>query len=349
MNSPAFTSQSDTQREISDLVERFLRDRCPNDYVCKRCHEGWRADTQFQQNLNELGLFELFLESDEVALPELCLIAELCGRYLTPEATVDNILSGPYLLKLLRAEGVAVDLPGVRGVSASARSVISNEQGRVSFDLPGVFFAKEATHLIVSDELGSSYLIDMNVDGVQVESARPGLDLVRPLHRVRCDRVPSRVISTLTGARFAAARRLLALAGVYGALSAVLDQTLAYVKTREQFSRPIGSFQAVQHKLADMKAHHAASGSLLAFVRWSSVSAERQFALALDALHLYLDEHATPCIEAAIQIYGGIGFTWECPLHYYLRYVQVSMAMHVPSMEMRAGLLQRIDFDLPAK
>jgi alkylation response protein AidB-like acyl-CoA dehydrogenase len=117
------------------------------------------------------------------------------------------------------------------------------------------------------------------------------------------------------------ARALVLLsADLVGTMDGALDQAVAHAREREQFGRPIGSFQAVQQLCADQLVTIAGARSI------TRAAAEALDTATLDeALHLarvakaYCSEHALTVCEAAIQVWGGIGMTWECPAHLFLR------------------------------
>ena len=110
-----------------------------------------------------------------------------------------------------------------------------------------------------------------------------------------------------------AARELAVLwaAESVGAAQRLVDLSVAYAKEREQFGRPIGSFQAIKHRLADM--HSMAEYADTAVV-WSSHEPHNAVRPALYAL-----DTSILVAQSAIQVHGGMGFTWEMGLHYYLR------------------------------
>ena len=96
-----------------------------------------------------------------------------------------------------------------------------------------------------------------------------------------------------------------------GAAQTLVDLSVQYAKDREQFGRPIGSFQAIKHRLADM---HSDAEYAETAVIWESMEmdqAERATLYALDT--------SIRVAESAIQVHGGMGFTWEMGLHFYLR------------------------------
>ena len=95
--------------------------------------------------------------------------------------------------------------------------------------------------------------------------------------------------------------------------------TAEYVKTRKQFGKPVASFQAVQHKLSDMLMWSEQISSLGRFAAWAADTDRSQFLRSATAAHGYSAEFAPKLVETAIQLHGGIGFTWEYSLHLYLR------------------------------
>lgn len=121
-------------------------------------------------------------------------------------------------------------------------------------------------------------------------------------------------------ARWEAQALALVCADLVGTLSGTLDAAVAHAKVREQFGRPIGSFQAVQQLLAQQHALVEAARSCTWHAAWAvdalAPDAARRAARVAKA---YCSELARPVAEAALQIWGGLGMTWECVAHLYLR------------------------------
>jgi alkylation response protein AidB-like acyl-CoA dehydrogenase len=101
-----------------------------------------------------------------------------------------------------------------------------------------------------------------------------------------------------------------------GACERLLDLTVEHVRQREQFGRPIGSFQAVKHALADVYIDVQHSRSLV-FAALCAEADERRRLLPL--AKLAADATYRRTAETALQLHGGIGFTWECPVHLFLK------------------------------
>jgi hypothetical protein len=111
-----------------------------------------------------------------------------------------------------------------------------------------------------------------------------------------------------------------------GVCQRVIEMTVEYAKTRQQFGVAIGAFQAIQHKLADCYARSEALGALSSFAAWSAVHSSDQRHLTARAAILEAARTAPFVCETAIQAHGGIGFTWEYDLHLYLRRAKLIQA-----------------------
>jgi alkylation response protein AidB-like acyl-CoA dehydrogenase len=159
-------------------------------------------------------------------------------------------------------------------------------------------------------------------------TALPELDLTRKLARLEFSSTPARRISR--GDQSAALERVMALtlaalaAEQVGGAQACLDMSVDYAKTRLQFGRPIGSYQAIKHKCADM---------LVAVEFARSAATKACFAAAEDADDLleaaslakaYCSEAYFQAAADTIQIHGGMGFTWEHPAHLYFKRAKAS-------------------------
>jgi len=109
-------------------------------------------------------------------------------------------------------------------------------------------------------------------------------------------------------------------ADLVGICAAALEGAVDHAREREQFGRPIGSFQAVQHLCADQLVSVEASRSITWQAAWAVDALTSAEALAAaQVAKAYCSEMARTVCEAVIQVWGGLGMTWECPAHRYLR------------------------------
>jgi alkylation response protein AidB-like acyl-CoA dehydrogenase len=194
--------------------------------------------------------------------------------------------------------------------------------------------------LVVLDDAG---VWEVEPGAVEGETVRHPLDPLTPLHTVR--RLPPGV--QVAGAETAATWRLegaaLAAALQLGLAAAVTDMAVAYAKERQQFDRPIGSFQAVKHLLADMlvrtevaRAAVYAAGAHLDDPDIGDVHR------AVAGAKLLAGEAALANGKACIQVHGGMGFTWEVDAHLYLKRARVLDTVFGPvdaQAEAMAGLI----------
>ena len=190
--------------------------------------------------------------------------------------------------------------------------------------------ATEADRLLVlaRDAAGEPVVVRVEPDhpGVGV-TAQPVLDVTRSFGIVTADGVVASAGSVwrFRGDAEAAARRLLdrgALAVAcdsLGVAEAMLDATVAYVGVREQFGRPIGSFQAVKHACADMFVQVTVGRELLALAVAAMTADELDAGAAVSMAKSYLCAAAVDVVGKAMQLHGGIGYTWESGVHVYLK------------------------------
>ncbi|MEU2559141.1 acyl-CoA dehydrogenase family protein [Streptomyces longispororuber] len=184
-------------------------------------------------------------------------------------------------------------------------------------------------------------------DAVGLSRVRvPTLDETRPQARVELRHVPARLLGDDDGG---AVLRALAEAGdsvaavlaaeAVGAAGEALARTVGHAKEREQFGRPIGSFQAVKHRLAEVHAAVQAARSAAYYAAWAAGSAPEEraggpaLARALEALRQAASE--------AVQLHGGIGFTWEHDAHLFLKRATGDELLFGPVHQLRAHAAER--------
>jgi alkylation response protein AidB-like acyl-CoA dehydrogenase len=108
-----------------------------------------------------------------------------------------------------------------------------------------------------------------------------------------------------------------------GVAARVLDNSVTYAGQRTQFGKPIGSFQAIKHKCADMAVAVEASRSAAYYASWALAEDAPDRAKAVSIAKSFCGDAARFVCNEGIQIHGGIGFTWELGLHFYLRRAKV--------------------------
>jgi alkylation response protein AidB-like acyl-CoA dehydrogenase len=162
-------------------------------------------------------------------------------------------------------------------------------------------------------------------------SAESSIDLTRSVRRFVPDQSTLDIGdlgSTLDDeakARWLAAALAILVGDLVGTMAGALDLAVEYAKGRTQFGVPIGSFQAIQHLLADQKVSLEASRTAMWYAAWSCDTASPAEALlASQAAKAFSSAAAREVTEACIQVHGGIAFTWECTAHIFLKRAMLS-------------------------
>ena len=167
------------------------------------------------------------------------------------------------------------------------------------------------------------FMVDAAADGV-VRRTAPSLDETRKLATIDLDVVvdhDARLPGDAAAAVAAAADRgavAVALENVGGA-QATLDMAVQYAKDRRQFERPIGSFQAIKHKCADMLIAVESARAAAYFAAWAVATGSDEASTAVPLAKAHTSDAFFRCAAENIQIHGGIGFTWEQDAHLWFK------------------------------
>ena len=281
--------------------------------------------------LADLGLFGVAIREDlggaGGTIEDLCAMIEEAAKALVPGPVAATALATVVLSgsvddqKLLAALASGERFAGVALEDPEGSVQFDERASRATGSVPWVLGAAEGAVLIVPAD-GKSLLIDTGSDGVRIEPLEAA-DFSRPLARVVLTSAPATV---LTGSVWASPRRVEELAATLLAAEAAgvtrwsLDTAVAYAKVREQFGKPIGSFQAVKHLCAEMlcRAEQAEVAAADA-ARAAADSDQSQFSLAAAAAASIGIAAAKANVKDCIQVLGGIGCTWEHDAHLYLR------------------------------
>jgi alkylation response protein AidB-like acyl-CoA dehydrogenase len=194
------------------------------------------------------------------------------------------------------------------------------------------------------------YLVDMAAEGVG-KAPVTSLDMTRQLCDLSFDDAPATLIASGQAASRALDAALAAGAGILaaeqtGLAQRCLDMTVAYVKERKQFARPVGSFQGLKHRLADLwvSITQARAASRYAAACLATGSADAKIAVAL--AKAYCSEVAVQAAQECVQMHGGIGFTWEHPAHLLLKRAKADSIAFGTADAHRTALASLVD--LPA-
>jgi alkylation response protein AidB-like acyl-CoA dehydrogenase len=238
---------------------------------------------------------------------------------------------------------VAASRPG------DAQTGVARLRGTVS----GAGDALPASVLLVpADGVPSAlYLVDMSTPGV-AKAPVVSLDMTRQLCDLSFDDAPGTPIASGAAAADALDAALTAGAAALaaeqvGLAQRCLDMTLAYVKERRQFARPVGSFQALKHRLADVWVAVSQARAASRYAAACLASGDPDAKVAVAVAKAYCSEAAVHAAQECVQLHGGIGFTWEHPAHLYLKRAKAdSIAFGTPDAH-RAALASLVNLPAP--
>ncbi len=234
--------------------------------------------------------------------------------------------------------------PGTRPHPVAAAT-----DGRLSGVVPGVADALPCDVLLVPADDGL-YAVDTAAPGVRMAPV-VSLDATRALADVVLTAAPGRLVAAGTAAEAAVDDALTAGAALLaseqvGLAQSCLDMTVDYVRTRHQFGRPVGSFQAVKHRLADLWVEVTEARAVARHAADRLAAGDPETPLAAALAQAYCGPVAVRAAEACVQLHGGIGFTWEHPAHLYLKRAK-SVAIAFGTADRHRAAVARL-VDLPA-
>jgi alkylation response protein AidB-like acyl-CoA dehydrogenase len=195
------------------------------------------------------------------------------------------------------------------------------------------------------------YAVDATAAGV-TRAPLVSLDATRPLADVTLDNVPGRPVAAGEEAARAVAAALTAGAGVlaselFGVAEQCLGMTVTYVKERHQFARPVGSFQALKHRLADVWVAVTQARAAARYAAACLADGDPDTPVAVALAKAACGDAAVLAAQECVQLHGGIGFTWEHPAHLLLKRAKSgSMALGTPDRH-RAALAVLVDLPPP--
>jgi alkylation response protein AidB-like acyl-CoA dehydrogenase len=368
---------SDEQNELRRAVRRFLQDKSPESEVRRLMETDSGYDPQvWRQMADQLGLQSVTIPEayggSGLSYVELAIILEemggalLCAPYFSTVALATNAL-------LAAGDDSAKDayLPGIASGETMASLAFTEDQG--SWDLASISLdAREAADaadgwkltgrkMFVVDGMVANLVlvVGRSPSGLGLFAVRPDaagmvrtpletIDQTRKQARIEFADTPARPIGSPGGALPGLSKTLdlaaVALAAEQvGGAQRCLDAAVEYAKNRIQFGRPIGSFQAIKHKCADMLVEVESARSAAYYAAWTAASTDPgELPEVASLAKSYCSEAFSNAATQNIQINGGMGFTWEHPAHLYYRRAKSSELMLGDPAYHRELLVQRM-------
>jgi alkylation response protein AidB-like acyl-CoA dehydrogenase len=364
---------SEEQEELRKAVRRFLEDKSPETEVRRLMEttEGYDPAV-WTQMAEQLGLQGLAIPEEfggaGYSYVELIVVLEEMGRALLCAPYFSSVALAANLLLVSGDDAAKKDyLPGIANGTTLATVALAEASGR--WDEEGVTVTASGSGdnwTITGEKLYvlDGHLADLilvagrtgaGVSIFAVEKGAPGLtstplstmDQTRKQARVSLDVTPARLIGS-DGQGWSALSRMLDLAAValaaeqVGGAQKVLEMAVEYAKVRVQFGRPIGSFQAIKHKCADMLLEVESAKSAAYYAGWAAAEDNDELPVVASLAKSYCSEAYFHATAENIQIHGGIGFTWEHPAHLYFKRAKSSELLFGDPTYHRELLAQRI-------
>jgi alkylation response protein AidB-like acyl-CoA dehydrogenase len=369
---------SEEQDQLRDAVRRFLDSKSPSSEVRRLMDttEGYDPAV-WNQMANELGLQSIHIPEEYggqgFTFVELAIVLEEMGRVL---------LCAPYFSSVVLAADAIMNagtdaqkselLPGIASGETIATLAFTEPNGR--WDASGIEMEASGSgddvtlsgtkmfvidghiaNLIVvvartpgsSGEDGISFFaVDGDAEGL-TRTALATMDQTRKQARLDFENVAARPIGD-AGSGWPALSKTLDQAAVglanemVGGAQKVLDMSVEYAKVRVQFGRPIGSFQAIKHKCADMLLEVESGKSAAYYAAWAAAEDNDELPVVASLAKAYCSDAYFHAAAENIQIHGGIGFTWEHPAHLYFKRAKSSELLFGDPTYHRELLAQRI-------
>ena len=369
---------SEEQEELRQTIRRFLEDKSPSTEVRRLMEtvDGY-DEAVWKQMGQELGLQSLHIPEEYggqgFTFVELGIVLEEMGRVL---------LCAPYLSTVVLAADAIMNagteeqkqalLPGIASGETRAALAFTEPNGR--WDASGITLEARADGDGYVLDGTKSFVIDGNTADLVVVVARTAgssgeegigfftvagdaagltrtplatMDQTRKQAKLELSGVKAAALGDV-GSGWAALSKTLDQAAVglanemVGGAQKVLEMSVQYAKDRVQFGRPIGSFQAIKHKCADMLLEVESSKSAAYYAGWAAAEDNDELPVVASLAKAYCSDAYFHAAAENIQIHGGIGFTWEHDAHLYFKRAKSSEILLGDATYHRELLAQRI-------
>jgi alkylation response protein AidB-like acyl-CoA dehydrogenase len=365
----AFTEE---QEELRRSVRRFLDDTSPSGEVRRlmETDDGW--DRVVWRRMAELGLQGIHvpeaLGGAGLGQMELAVVMEELGRTLACVPYFSTVGLAINALLASGDEAAQADLlPRLASGEATGTLAVLEPRGSWDLETLETTARREGDGWMVDGV--KAFVVDGHTADVLLVAARtpaglgvfavdgagpgverlpvPQLDQTRKLASVELSGAPGRLVGEDGGAERWLARALdlaaVALAAEQvGGAQRCLDTTVAYAKSRHQFGQPIGSFQAIKHRCADMLLRVESARAAAYYAAWAAAADAEELPAVASLARAYCSEAYSWVAGETIQVHGGIGFTWEHDAHLYFKRAKASELLLGDPASHREQMLRRI-------
>lgn len=344
---------TEEQAQIRESVETACAGLCDREALFKtiESYGGFHAEA-WQTLCAEMGLGLTAIPEDREGLGlgtiELASIMEKMGRTLLPtpfftsiilcanalihgerDAAFDKILgkisSGEKIASFVFLDKKGKNSADSNAVSYDSATGVSGDLGFAEYGHIADYFVVLANH---DEGARGLFIVDAKGAGVSI-TPRLSLDMTRPLSDISLKNAPILGSKALTKDNSVIDKvlnlgRICLASEQLGASEAILEKTQKYVLERQQFGRQIGSFQAVKHRLADMMVLNEAAKSAAWYAACAADESPQELPIAAATALVVTTRALKRNSKNMIQLHGGMGFTWECDAHLFLKRAEYS-------------------------
>lgn len=342
MATPITIDITDEQEALRDTVVAIL-DKHADSEAVRRVMEDPKTDFDarlWERLGTELGVTLLLVpeEADGLGMgwQEAAIVIEELGRRVVPSPALSTLVclgtlahAGSDQLAELAGEGAVLSLvDGMEVRNGCLHGTVNN----VMFGASAQYF------LVLADNAESVWLVPAGAAHV---TAHESLDQTRPLASVTLNGVAADRVDGSAAGHWARQlmRSALAVDAAAGA-DAALDITVEYLKVRQQFGKPIGSFQGLKHRVADQLVEIQGAIAAAAYAVGCVVDESEELPVASALAKTMATDTAYGMAAEMIQLHGGIGFTWEHDAHLYFKRAKSNQWLGEPNPDLRALLTQ---------
>jgi alkylation response protein AidB-like acyl-CoA dehydrogenase len=330
---------TEEQQLLQETVRGFVAAECPPTRLRELFDAGTGHDPALWKGLSEMGIAGLTVPEElggaGLELLELALVMEEAGAGALPGPIFSHALAClaiqlagddaqkrqwlPSLASGERIATLALSEPGDLWAPEDFRVALAG--GRLRGTKRHAPHAEIADLIVVGTAGGGLALLESGASGLAIED-EGGIDHSRPIAALHLDAAPAEALARSDAAVVARVRDaalVLLAADAFGAAWRLTQQTVEFAKSRQQFGMPIAQFQAVKHQLADMATRIEPTRGLFWFAAhaWDQEDPDTSRAAAIAKAHI--TDEACSVARAAVELHGGLGFTWECDVHLWLK------------------------------
>jgi alkylation response protein AidB-like acyl-CoA dehydrogenase len=330
---------SESQQILKNNARKFFAAECPMTEVRRISETATGHDETLWRRMAEQGFLGILIPEESggmsLGLVELVALAEEMGRALVPGA----FLSTVFAASAIQAAGSNRYLREI--ADGSRKATVALLEADASWSPDSVKMpALDGDKMFVADGGAADVFVVPARDGSDLAlylveakntaiTPMPAMDLTRRLYKVNFHHANGELIARGDAAHHALDRALdiatVALcAEMTGGMQRTLEIAVEYAKTRKQFGKPIGQYQAVQHQCADMLLWTESSRSASYYAAWAFENGVADARAAVSVAKAYASDACREVGNRGVQVQGGMGFTWENDVHFYYRRAKAS-------------------------